>query len=120
MYVGVGFVVDRGPFEFQHLYLDSLGERIITELRPFAPHEYAGITPGFQVFPFYFQNKVFVLAVGAHHADGFPAADQDALLHLPGVFGGVHVHPAVEVFAVEERLERQRVEFRLGAEGQNM
>ncbi|MNY60297.1 hypothetical protein D3C86_1968300 [compost metagenome] len=53
------------------------------------------------MFPFHFEDEVFVLPVGAHHTDGLARADQCAVFDFPGFFGCIDVDPAVQVFSVE-------------------
>jgi hypothetical protein len=57
------------------------------------------------MLPFDVQDEVFILLLRSHDADGQTFADQQALLHAPGLGAGVHVHPTREILAIEQRFE---------------
>lgn len=70
-----------------------------------APQKNAAVATGFHVTPLDVQKKVFVLLGASHDADGQPATDEETVLHAPRLFRRIDVHPAGEVFAVEEGFE---------------
>src|SRR5688500_8579762 len=88
--------------QFQHLHFDTIRQTILLAGLRVAPDENPGIPARFDVLPFDMQDKVLILLVRTHYADRLAFADQDSVLHSPGVFVCVDVYPPTEVFAVEQ------------------
>ncbi len=51
--IGISGLVLIGPVEFEDLNFDPFGQTVVGEGLAFAPDENAGITAGFEVFPFH-------------------------------------------------------------------
>ena len=93
------------PVELEHLDLDAVGQPRLRVRVGVAPDEDAGVAARLDVLPLDVQHEVLVLLLAAHHADRAAGADQQAVLHAPGVVGGVDVDPPGEVAAVEQIAE---------------
>jgi len=100
--------VEARPLQLEHLDLDAVGQAALRVGVGVAPGKDARVASRLHVHPLDVQDEVLVHAVGAHHANRLPGADQDPVAHGPRVGSGVDVHPAGQVLAVEQVLELER------------
>ncbi len=94
-------LVEVHPIQLQHLHLHSIGQAALLRFGV-APHKYSGVSSRLDVFPFDVQNEILIFARRSHDADRTPGADQQTVLHRPGVLVCVHVHPTCQVLPIEE------------------
>jgi hypothetical protein len=95
--------VELGPIEFEHLDFDNIWQAAFLVGHGAGPDEDAGIATSLKVHPLDVEQEVLVFAFTAHDADGFAGAVKETFFDAPGIGAGIDVHPAGEVFAIEER-----------------
>ena len=87
------------------MHFEPFGKVSSTRRDCVAPQKDAAVATGFHMAPLDVQEKVFVLLRASHDADGQPAADEETVFNAPCIFRRINIHPAGEVFAIEEGFE---------------
>ncbi|HMO66552.1 MAG TPA: hypothetical protein PKE47_15245 [Verrucomicrobiota bacterium] len=93
----------------EHLHLDGAEEGLAHGRQRPGPDEHARVAARLQVPPLELEDEVLVLPLRAQRAGGDAVAVDQAVAHREGLGRAVHVHPAREVAAVEQRREAVRV-----------
>ena len=99
----------------QYLHLHPAMKGLSLRRIRIGPDKDAGIAARLEVPPFDFHNEILVHAQGAKLANRLAGAMNHAVLYGPRVRRAINVAPAVEIFAIEERLELFRGDQRKGA-----